>query len=86
MSWLLLILSLPTENATVRMRAWRSIKAWGAASLRDGVYVLPAGPDHVERLEAVAGDVREAGGAATDWETGALPRCGRPSATRGRGG
>ena len=64
MSWLLLILSLPTENATVRMRAWRSIKAWGAASLRDGVYVLPAGPDHVERLEAVAGDVREAGGVA----------------------
>ncbi|CAO1659794.1 MULTISPECIES: chromate resistance protein ChrB domain-containing protein [Pseudomonadota] len=64
MSWLLLILSLPTENATVRMRAWRSIKAWGAASLRDGVYLLPARPDHVEKLEAVAHDVREAGGIA----------------------
>ena len=64
MSWLLLILSLPTENATVRMRAWRSIKAWGAASLRDGVYLLPAHPDHVEKLEAVAHDVREAGGVA----------------------
>ncbi|KJS05854.1 MAG: chromate resistance protein [Gammaproteobacteria bacterium BRH_c0] len=64
MKWLLLILSLPTENTTVRMRAWRSIKAWGAASLRDGVYLLPANPDHAEKLEAVAHDVREAGGVA----------------------
>ena len=50
MSWLLLILSLPTENATVRMRAWRAIKALGAASLRDGVYLLPAHPDHLNKL------------------------------------
>lgn len=64
MSWLLIILSLPTENATVRMRAWRSIKALGAASLRDGVYLLPAHPDHVEKLGAIASDVREAGGVA----------------------
>lgn len=64
MSWLLLILSLPTENATVRMRAWRSIKALGAASLRDGVYLLPARPDHAEKLEAIARDVRDAGGIA----------------------
>lgn len=64
MSWLLLILSLPTENATVRMRAWRAIKALGAASLRDGVYLLPAHPDHLDKLEAIAHDVREAGGVA----------------------
>ncbi|WP_413615768.1 chromate resistance protein [Halomonas cupida] len=64
MIWILLILSLPTENATVRMRAWRSIKALGAASLRDGVYLLPASPDHVEKLEAIARDVREAKGVA----------------------
>lgn len=64
MSWLLLILSLPTENATVRMRAWRAIKALGAVSLRDGVYVLPARSDHVEKLEAIACDVRSSGGVA----------------------
>lgn len=64
MSWLLLILSLPTENATVRMRAWRAIKALGAASLRDGVYLLPAHPDHLNKLEAIAHDVRETGGVA----------------------
>lgn len=64
MSWLLLVLSLPTANATVRMRAWRSIKALGAASLRDGVYLLPAQPDHFEKLGVIASDVREAGGVA----------------------
>ena len=64
MSWLLLILSLPTENATVRMRAWRAIKTLGAASLRDGVYLLPAHPDHLDKLEAIAHDVRESGGIA----------------------
>jgi hypothetical protein len=64
MSWLILILSLPTENATVRMRSWRSIKAWGAASLRDGVYLLPANPDHVEKFEEIASNVRETGGVA----------------------
>ncbi len=40
-NWKLLITSLPTENATVRMRVWRSLKAYGAAVLRDGVYLLP---------------------------------------------
>ncbi len=43
MHWQLLVLSLPTENATARMRAWRALKACGAAVLRDGVYALPDG-------------------------------------------
>ena len=64
MQWILLILSLPTENATVRMRAWRAIKALGAASLRDGVYVLPEISDHGENLNAIAEDVRVSGGTA----------------------
>jgi hypothetical protein len=29
MSWCLLVLSLPTANATARMRAWRALKAAG---------------------------------------------------------
>ena len=40
-TWILLITSLPTENATARMRAWRSLKASGATVLRDGVYLMP---------------------------------------------
>ena len=64
MNWLVLILSLPTENATVRQRAWRSVKAAGAAALRDGVYVLPAATQRRAVLEAVAADVTGGGGVA----------------------
>ena len=64
MNWLVLILSLPTENATVRQRAWRSVKAAGAAALRDGVYVLPAAAERRAVLAAVAADVTGGGGVA----------------------
>jgi hypothetical protein len=64
MNWLVLILSLPTENATARMRAWRTLKAAGAAALRDGVYVLPFRDTFQAALEAIADDVRKSGGNA----------------------
>ena len=62
--WIALITSLPTENATVRMRAWRSLKASGAAVLRDGVYLMPEREDCRNTLDAVAADVRAADGTA----------------------
>ena len=68
MSWQLLVLSLPTENATARMRAWRALKASGAAVLRDGVYLMPAADGHAQSLQAVADDVRANGGEAQVFE------------------
>ena len=62
--WLTLVLSLPTENATARMRAWRALKASGAAVLRDGVYLLPKREACHRVLFAVASDVQSAGGSA----------------------
>lgn len=59
-----LILSLPTENATIRMRAWRALKGSGAAVLRDGVYLLPEREGFRATLEAVAADVVAGGGMA----------------------
>ncbi|MES2088484.1 MAG: chromate resistance protein ChrB domain-containing protein [Pseudomonadota bacterium] len=64
MKWLLLILSLPTENATARMRSWRALKACGAAVLRDGVYLLPEQGTHADTLEAIAEDLRRSDGMA----------------------
>lgn len=64
MKWILLILSLPTENATARMRAWRALKASGAAVLRDGVYLLPESAEASATLSGIADDVREHGGTA----------------------
>ena len=63
-TWILLITSLPTENATARMRAWRSLKASGATVLRDGVYLMPEREDCRITLDAVATDVRDADGTA----------------------
>ncbi len=63
-TWLTLILSLPTENATARMRAWRALKAAGAAVLRDGVYLLPPRESCRRTLAAVAADVQAGGGTA----------------------
>jgi len=40
-AWLSLVINLPGQNKTLRMRIWRALKAAGAASLRDGVYLLP---------------------------------------------
>lgn len=63
-NWLSLITSLPTENATVRMRAWRALKASGAAVLRDGVYLMPEREPCRDALNGIAADVREGGGTA----------------------
>jgi hypothetical protein len=64
MSWCLLVLSLPTGNAAARMRAWRALRACGAAVLRDGVYVLPDTDAHRAQLREIAEDVRANEGAA----------------------
>ncbi|RIX47577.1 MAG: chromate resistance protein [Rhodocyclales bacterium GT-UBC] len=63
-TWIALITSLPTENATARMRAWRNLKASGAAVLRDGVYLMPEREDCRETLDTVAADVLAAEGSA----------------------
>lgn len=62
--WIALISSLPTGNATARMRAWRSLKASGAAVLRDGVYIMPEREDCQKTLDGIAADIRAADGTA----------------------
>jgi len=44
------------------MRVWRSLKASGAATVRDGVYLLPI--THSEKFEAIAQDVISEQGSA----------------------
>lgn len=62
MSYLALFVSLPTKASTGRMRVWRSVKALGCATLRDGVYLLPDSADSAAVLDEVAGQAVEAGG------------------------
>jgi hypothetical protein len=70
MKWLLLIITLPTENAATRMRAWRALKASGGAALRDGVYLIPESERAVETLTRVERDIEDSGGTAYLLEVG----------------
>ena len=63
-NWLALILGLPTANATERMRAWRALKASGAAVLRDGAYLLPDTGACREALTSVERDILAINGTA----------------------
>lgn len=62
--WLVLVLSLPTQSATGRMRIWRALKALGCAALRDGAYLLPATPSHQSALKELADECEREGGSA----------------------
>lgn len=79
-SWLLFIVSLPSNSATARMRIWRALKMLGCAALRDGAYLLPHDLARQTQLAELRDDsVREGGSAwlltvlpATDSERDAL--------------
>jgi len=62
LSHLALFVSLPTKASTGRMRVWRSVKALGCATLRDGVYLLPDSADRAATLDEVAAQALEVGG------------------------
>jgi hypothetical protein len=62
--WQLLVTSLATGRATDRMRLWRAQKALGCATLRDGVYLLPAAASARGPLAELARQVEGAGGTA----------------------
>lgn len=63
-TWLLIVLTLPTQNATARMRIWRGLKVLGCAVLRDGAWILPETASTRQGLEALADETRTAGGTA----------------------
>jgi hypothetical protein len=72
LSWLLLIVSLPTSSATARMRIWRALKLLGCMALRDGAYLLPAKAEHAQALQELADQCTGEGGNA--WLMAVQPR------------
>lgn len=62
--FLVLFLSLPAKASAGRMRIWRGLRALGCASLRDGVYLLPALADNAEALDGIANEARLVSGTA----------------------
>ena len=62
--YLALLTSLPTGNATLRMRVWRGLKGSGCGVLRDGVYILPREAPGGAALVDAESDIKAAGGFA----------------------
>lgn len=63
-TWLLLVVSLPTNSATARMRVWRALKALGCGALRDGAYLLPDREAPRRLLGELADETIREGGSA----------------------
>lgn len=59
-----LVLSLPSQNKTVRMRIWRALRGIGCGVLRDGVYLLPAGAAQAAEFAGLESEAKAAGGFA----------------------
>jgi len=64
-SWLLLLLSLPPRPSSLRVRAWRRLKALGAVALKSGAYLLPYSSDRYEQFQWLAQEVEKDRGEAT---------------------
>lgn len=62
--WLILTASLPTSPSGLRVRIWRSLKTTGCATLRDGVYLLPASAPTAPALWAIEKAIHEGGAEA----------------------
>jgi len=63
-AWLALVASLPTEDPASRMRVLRTLESLGAATMREGPYLLPDAPPARQGLERLAEYIVKNGGAA----------------------
>src|SRR3954469_17883877 len=60
-NWLILTATLPTNPSGLRVRVWRALKATGAGTLREGVYVLPGSAPTAQALRDIERTIAEAG-------------------------
>src|SRR5438445_11871476 len=63
--WLLLLYALPGRKNAERVSLWRKLKKYGAIQLKTSAYVLPDQPEHYERFQWLATEIKESGGQAT---------------------
>jgi hypothetical protein len=65
LTWLLLLYGLPASGNTARVNLWRKLKKFGAIQLKTSAYVLPDEPQHYERFQWLAAEIKASGGEAT---------------------
>lgn len=59
--WLVLTATLPTTPSALRVRVWRALKATGAGTLREGVYLLPSSAPAAQALWDIERIIHENG-------------------------
>ncbi len=65
MNWVVFSYSLPAASrSSPRVAVWRRLRALGAVSLKDGIYVLPARDECVEAFQWLAQEVAQEEGSA----------------------
>lgn len=62
--WLILTATLPTSPSGLRVRVWRALKATGAGTLREGVYILPEHAGAAQALWDLERTITDAGAEA----------------------
>lgn len=63
-NWLVLTATLPTSPSGLRVRVWRALRATGAGTLREGVYILPEHAAGAQTLRDLERTIAEAGAVA----------------------
>jgi hypothetical protein len=63
--WLVLILGFPAHPSSLRVKAWRRLRALGALPLKKSVYLLPFSADTQEQFQWLTQAVQTDGGEAT---------------------
>jgi len=60
-NWLILTATLPTAPSGLRVRIWRALKSTHCATLREGVYILPANANNARAFWDMDIAIRDAG-------------------------
>ena len=64
-AWLVLVVRLPSQPSSRRVRAWRRLRTLGAVALKNSVWVLPFSPESYEQLQWLDQEIQRDGGEAT---------------------
>jgi hypothetical protein len=62
---LLLLVGLPPQPSSLRVRVWRRLKSLGAVPLKRSAYLLPDTPERYEDFQWLAQEIEREGGDAT---------------------
>src|SRR5262245_59130991 len=61
---LLLLVGVPPQPSSLRVRVWRRLRSLGAVALKRTVYLLPDTPDHYEHFQWLSQEIQREGGEA----------------------